>query len=362
MRSRPWKVVGIVGALLLCAPATAAAAEKPVVTSGAATGIEPTTVVLNGTVTPKGANTTYYFQYGTSSLYGAVTPAGTVAAGSGRVKVTAAVGGLAPVTTYHYRLVAQNSQGVARGSHRTFKTKPQPLGFSFAATPNPVAAGGATTLTGVLTGTNGDDRRIIIKSNPWPYTQGFLPVGNELVTNADGSFSVPVLSVAVNTQFIVQMVARPDVVSAPLVIGATLDVTRRARVVQRGERSGRLRFRGRISAGGRRRAGADPEAAPERRRVADRGRDVRPQRRRLVLPLPQDDPPATRRPLPRAGERGRGHLLAQLEPEHPPSARPRLTVPGRGAQAPRPAGGATQMKPSGSSPSASKQCSSSGAT
>ena len=246
MRITPWKVVAIAGALLLGVPATAAAAERPVVTTGAASNIEPTTVVLNGTVTPKGANTTYYFQYGTTSLYGSVTPAGSVAAGSGRVRVSAAVTGLAPVTTYHYRLVAQNSQGVARGKHRTFKTKPQPLGFSFAATPNPVGAGGATTLAGVLTGTNSDDRRIVIKSNPWPYTQGFLPVGNELVTNDDGSFSVPILSVPVNTQFIAQMIARPDVVSAPLAVGATLRVTRRVKVVRRSERSGRLRFRGRI--------------------------------------------------------------------------------------------------------------------
>jgi hypothetical protein len=236
----------VIAVALLCAPATAMAAEKPVVTTGAATTVEPTAGVLNGFVTPKGAATTYYFQYGTSSLYGAVTPAGTVAAGSGRVKVTAAIGGLAPVTTYHYRLVAQNSQGVARGKHRTFKTKPQPLGFSFAATPNPVAAGGATTLSGVLTGTNSDDRRIVIKSNPWPYTQGFLPIGNELVTNADGSFSLPVLTVPVTTQFIAQMVARPDVVSTPLAVGATLQVTRRVKV-RRGERAGRLRFRGRIS-------------------------------------------------------------------------------------------------------------------
>jgi hypothetical protein len=244
--TKTWKAVVIAGALL-CVPATAAAAaEKPVVTTGAASNIEPTTVVLNGTVTPKGANTTYYFQYGTSSLYGSVTPAGTVAAGSGRVRVSAALTGLAPVTTYHYRLVAQNSVGVARGNHRTFKTKPQPLGFSFAATPNPVAAGGATTLAGVLTGTNSDDRRIVIKSNPWPYSQGFVQIGNEIVTNDDGSFSLPILSVPVNTQFIAQMVARPDVVSAPVVVGATLQVTRRARVVARGERSGRIRFRGRI--------------------------------------------------------------------------------------------------------------------
>jgi hypothetical protein len=239
------KAVVIAGALL-CAPATAAAAEKPVVTTGAATSIEPTTAVLNGFVTPRGANTTYYFQLGTSSLYGTVTPAGTVAAGSGRVKVTAAISGMAPVTTYHYRLVAQNSQGVARGSHRTFKTKKVPLGFSVAATPNPVAAGGATTLAGVLVGTDGPDRRIIVKSNPWPYTQGFLPIGNELVTNDDGSFSVPILSVPVNTQFRVEMAARPDIVSTPLTVGATLGVTRRVKVT-RGDRRGRLRFRGRIT-------------------------------------------------------------------------------------------------------------------
>ena len=239
------KAVAIAGALL-CAPATAAAAEKPVVTTGAATAIEPSTATLNGFVTPKGANTTYYFQYGGSSLYGAVTPAAVVNAGSGRVKVTAAISGLAPVTTYHYRLVAQNSVGVARGKHRTFKTKPQPLGFSFAATPNPVAAGGATTLSGVLTGTNGDDRRIQVKSNPWPYTQGFLPYGNQIITTADGSFSLPVLSVGVNTQFTVEMVARPEVISAPLTVGAALDVTRKVKVT-RGDRRGKLRFRGRIS-------------------------------------------------------------------------------------------------------------------
>ena len=236
----------VIAAALLCAPATAAAAEKPVVTSGAAASITDSSVVLNGTVTPKGAATTYYFQYGTSSLYGTVTSAGSIAAGSGKVRITATITGLAPVTTYHYRLVAQNSEGVARGSHRTFKTKKIPLGFSLAATPNPVAAGGATTLAGVLSGTDGSDRRIIVKSNPWPYTLGFQPFGNELVTNDDGSFTVPVLSVPVNTQFRVEMVARPDIVSTPVTVGATLGVTRRVKVT-RGDRRGRLRFRGRIT-------------------------------------------------------------------------------------------------------------------
>jgi hypothetical protein len=243
---KTWNAVAIAGALLLGAPATAAAAEKPVVTTGAATSITDSSAVLAGTVTPKGANTTYYFQHGGSSLYGAVTPAGTVTAGSGRVRVTATVSGLAPVTTYHYRLVAANAEGVARGKHRTFKTKPKPLSFSMAATPNPVPVGDGTTLAGVLDGTHGDDRRIVVKSNPWPYTQGFLPVGNQLVTNADGSFSMTLPSIAVNTQFVVQMVARPEIISTPLTVGTSLAVTRRVRV-NRGERRGRLRFRGRIT-------------------------------------------------------------------------------------------------------------------
>jgi hypothetical protein len=240
------RVAMVVGALLW-APATAAAAEKPVVTTGAAANIEPTTVVLNGTVNPKGAQTTYFFQYGTTSLYGLTTPATAAGAGNRGVKVAVPVGGLAPATTYHYRLVAQNSKGITRGKHRTFKTKRQPLGVSLAAAPNPVRTGGLTTLSGTLTGTGNGGRQVVLKSNPWPYTQGFLQVGNPLVTNTDGSFSATVASVAVNTQFLVQMPAKPEVISPIVVVGTTVKVTRRARVVRRGDRSGRIRFRGRVT-------------------------------------------------------------------------------------------------------------------
>ena len=240
------KVALIVGALLW-APATAAAAEKPVVTTGGAANIQPTTVVLNGTVNPKGAQTTYFFQYGTTSLYGSVTPATSAGAGNRGVRVAVPVGLLAPATTYHYRLVAQNSKGITRGKHRTFKTKRQPLGVTLAATPNPVRTGELTTLSGVLSGTGNAGRQVIIYSNPWPYTQGFTPFGNPLITNSDGSYSATVPSVAVNTQFLVQMPARPEVASPIVVVGTTVKVTRRARVVSRGNRSGRIRFRGRVT-------------------------------------------------------------------------------------------------------------------
>jgi len=236
-------VAAIVGALVW-APA-AAAAEKPVVTTGGAANIQPTSVVLNGSVNPKGADTTYFFQWGTTRLFGLSSTPAAAGAGNKRVRVAVPVGELAPFTTYHYRLVARNSKGLTIGDRRTFKTKRQPLGVSLAATPNPVAVGGLTTLSGVLSGTGAGGRDVVLKSNPWPYTQGFLPVGNVMVTNADGSFAQTVASVPVNTQFLVQMPAKPEVFSPVVVVGTTVKVTRHVSV-RRGERRGRLRFRGRV--------------------------------------------------------------------------------------------------------------------
>jgi hypothetical protein len=236
----------VVGALLLCAPATAAAAQKPVVTTGGAANIQPTTVVLNGAVNPRGAATNYFIQYGTTRLYGLTTPATAAGAGNARVRVAVPVAGLAPFTTYHYRLVAQNSQGMTIGARRTFRTRRQPLGVSLAATPNPVSVGGVTTLAGALSGTGNGGRQVVLKGNPWPYTQGFLPIGNVMITNPDGSFSSTIPSLPVNTQFLVQMPSRPEIVSPVVVVGTTVKVTRYVSV-WRGERKGRLRFRGRAT-------------------------------------------------------------------------------------------------------------------
>ena len=122
------------------------------------------------------------------------------------------VSGLAPATTYHYRFIATNSKGLANGADRTFKTKAQPLGVTLAATPNPLAPGGSTTLAGQLTGTGNGGRQIVLQSNPFPYTQGFKPVGNKLITDAAGNFSFNALPVAFNTQF---RVALPDKPRSP---------------------------------------------------------------------------------------------------------------------------------------------------
>jgi hypothetical protein len=232
-------------AVALAAPSVAAA--RPAVTTGAASSVAQQTATVNGTVDPNGGATTYYFQYGTTRVYGGTTPEAGAGAGTAPVRVSAALGGLAPATTYHYRLVARGpGGGLVLGGDRTFKTKRQPLGVTLAGVPNPVRAGTATSLVGQLTGTGNAGRQVLLQSNPFPYSQGFLPVGNAQVTAADGSFSFPVLSVPVNTQFRVLMPTRPDVVSPVVVVGAKVRVTTHLRV-RRGNPTGVVRLSGHLT-------------------------------------------------------------------------------------------------------------------
>jgi hypothetical protein len=213
-------------ALALVAPAGASAAStKPAVTTGGVADVAISTVTLKGSIDPNGAATTYFFQLGTTSLYGAQTATGSAGAGSKRVAITGAVTGLAPATTYHYRLVARNRNGLVKGADRTFKTKPQPLGVSLAATPNPVAFGSPVTLAGQLTGTGNANRQVVLQSNPFPYTQGFQNASNVQVTDAAGNFSFPLLSVPLNTQYRVQMPQKPEVVSPIVSLGVAVMLT-----------------------------------------------------------------------------------------------------------------------------------------
>jgi hypothetical protein len=233
-------------ALALLAP-PASAASKPEVRTGAAASITSTSATLNGRVDPNKAATTYFLQYGTTSLYGANTPATSAGSGSKPVAVSVPVGGLAPDTRYHYRIVAFNSHGITKGADRTFKTKIQPLGVTLAAIPNPIAPGGSSTLAGQLTGTNNAKRDVVLQSNPWPYTQGFVTVGNAQVTDDAGNFAFPQLSVPVTTQYRVLLAQRPEVVSPIVILGAALQVRTDIKKVARHRHSVSVRFRGSIT-------------------------------------------------------------------------------------------------------------------
>jgi hypothetical protein len=234
-------------ALALLAPATASAASKPGARTGGASSITPSTATLHGRVDPNNAETTYFFQIGTTTLYGANTAA--TPAGSGRhaTAVSVPVNVLAPATTYHYRLVAQNRLGITMGRDRTFKTRRQPLGVTLAANPNPTCPNCSTTLGGQLTGTSNAGRDVVLQSNPFPYLQGFLNYGNAQVTDGAGNFAFPVLSMPVTTQFRVVLAQRPEVASPVVVVGAALRVGTDKKKVARHRYSVSVRFRGSVS-------------------------------------------------------------------------------------------------------------------
>lgn len=100
----------------------------PVAVTGSATDLTGDSVKLNGSVNPRGQETTWHFEFGRNT--GEVTswPASPVSVGSGQtaIAVGSTLPGLEPGTTYHYRLVGDNDSGQAEGSFRTFTTRQAP--------------------------------------------------------------------------------------------------------------------------------------------------------------------------------------------------------------------------------------------
>jgi len=98
------------------------AASAPSATTGGAQAVSTSSATLTGTVNPQGQDTTYYFEYGTSTAYGSRTAKSSAGNGTSNVSASAAIGSLTPSTTYHYRLVADNGSRTTLGADMTFTT------------------------------------------------------------------------------------------------------------------------------------------------------------------------------------------------------------------------------------------------
>ncbi|MGH2853876.1 MAG: hypothetical protein ACRDLF_06755 [Solirubrobacteraceae bacterium] len=98
-----------------------------VVSTGAVGAVGQTSASVAGTVNPEGAETHYYYQYGTTTEYGQSTASEGegISAGSGMsaVEAPATLVPLVPGVTYHYRLVAWNEYATTYGEDETFTTQ-----------------------------------------------------------------------------------------------------------------------------------------------------------------------------------------------------------------------------------------------
>lgn len=140
----------------------------PAVTTLSATGIAGTAATLNGNVTPKGAVTSYFFEYGLTTNYGNVTTMGTLPADNNVHAVSNVINGLLSGAVYHFSLVATNSQGTNSGGDMTFLTPmllpslvtlpPSGVSNAFATLNASISPGGADTTAwfewGIIPGKN----------------------------------------------------------------------------------------------------------------------------------------------------------------------------------------------------------------
>ncbi len=100
--------------------------SKPTIEETLASQVGAVDATLAAYLNPEKAATTYYFEYGPTASYGSVAPIVPASAGTGtaRVSVSAAIGQLASSSTYHFRVVAENANGVTVGPDSTFTTLP----------------------------------------------------------------------------------------------------------------------------------------------------------------------------------------------------------------------------------------------
>jgi hypothetical protein len=212
-RSMVWRRLSpsaylLAGALLaLSAPSSAAAAHaskpppppKPRAITGKVAHVRGNSALLEGVVNPQGAETTYFFQYGPTIAYGSQTPSANAGAGSVNVKVGQTASPF--LVGYHYRLVATNVNGTSPGADRQFKntTSSRPK-VEITKPSGPAVYGSAVTVSGVLTGPNAPNHKIVLQASPFPYVEAFSSVGLPSLTSALGRFSFHVASLTTTTQ------------------------------------------------------------------------------------------------------------------------------------------------------------------
>jgi hypothetical protein len=101
--------------------------NTPLLGTVSTSGIGKTTATLEGQVNPGFVPTAYQFEYGLTRSYGASTTETALGAKDNSLHpVSAALTGLKPGVTYHYRLVAANTYGSTAESDRTFVTQTIP--------------------------------------------------------------------------------------------------------------------------------------------------------------------------------------------------------------------------------------------
>jgi hypothetical protein len=229
------------GGTTLGADASFLTSSAPSVSTGSASSITPTTAHLNGVVTPNGLATSWRFDYGTTTSYGAKTATKSAGSGTSALNEAAAISGLKVSTTYHFRIVASNSGGTTFGSDKTFSTSLAP-GVVTGAAAN-------VTATGATVGGTVDPRG---RSTTWWFEYGAsASYGSKTSVKSAGSKAGPqnvaaaLASLKNGTTYHYRLVAKSD---AGTTYGSDLTFATRGVTIAAGGRE--VIFGGRVTLSG----------------------------------------------------------------------------------------------------------------
>jgi hypothetical protein len=212
------------------APAVAA---RPGASTGGVKDVSLNAATLTATVDPNNASTSYRFQYGLTTAYGATSATGSAGGGSRGVPVSQRIGGLTAGKRYHYRVVATNSVGTTNGGDHSFVVASTATSATLAADHDPVRYGDSVRLSGTLGGSRISGVRVRLQTTTFPYNLPFADFGNSLVSDSRGQYTFTLPSVATTTRALVVVDGLPPFFSAPVTIRSAAragitSVTRRA--------------------------------------------------------------------------------------------------------------------------------------
>lgn len=113
---------GVIYTFKTTAGTPAPVGTAPTVKTLSASGLSRIIAKLNGEVTPNKASTQYWFEYGQTTKLGNASALSSAGSGSTKIAVSISLSDLAPMTTYYFRLNAQNQFGTINGTTLNFKT------------------------------------------------------------------------------------------------------------------------------------------------------------------------------------------------------------------------------------------------
>ena len=193
----------------------------PLVTSQHTRDVTATSANVSGSLNPHAGQTTYYFQYGTTTSYGGKVPNPAANAGSGTTTATvaAALTGLRPYTRYHWRLVATNAAGTTRGPDKSFTTARAPTAVSLGVSRKTVPWGSGISLGGRVSGPGSVALTVALEQQRFPFDVGY----NEIATgrtSRDGGYLFTIDSLLGATRFRV-LTRTQTIITSPVVTART---------------------------------------------------------------------------------------------------------------------------------------------